>query len=168
MRVKRILEKKARNQQNKFGKHGGGRPVRLAKPESENNEDDIRKQPRIRKQNQKTGKIKSENGCSKKSENKNQGPGTEGRPRSFHPSVFAHKVGGEGRPRCFHRSDLATNREAKEGRGPVTLGFGDKQEGRAPFTFCFAHKPEGSFHLSVLATNRVVKEGCAPFTPRFK
>ena len=47
------------------------RPVRprLTKPESESNEDDIIKQPRIRQQNQKTGKRKAEDGCNKNSAN---------------------------------------------------------------------------------------------------
>ena len=55
-------------------------------------------------------------------------PRGEGRPRSFHPFGFGHKRRGEGRPPSFHPSDLATNREVKEGRAPFTPRFWPQAE----------------------------------------
>ena len=143
--MKRISENKGRNQQNKFGKHGGGFP----KTAGQDHKTRIRKQRRRyekttqnQKQNQKTGKRKSENGCHTKSENRKQKkslydpkpsndkscpdfavvllrphPGGRGPPLG----LATNRPGGEGRPRSFHPS--VSNREVKEGRSPFTLLF---------------------------------------------
>ena len=95
--------------------------------------------------------------------------------------LFWHKPRGDGRPRSFHSSVWATNRDVKEGRAPFTLDFCHKPRGEGrPRSFHpwfwprgnaalfsplgVGHKPRGegrtrSFHLSVLATNHARGEG---------